>query len=94
MDTIYQEIGVPRKQIRETQRSDRFIVITNRSWIKCLIQQKQIAKFPCHPGFDEWPTKNDDLGNDWCLTYFVVSCKSNFVLNLKLKMRRKKRRPN
>lgn len=73
MDSICQEIGVPRKQIKETKRSDRFIVIAHKSWLKCLVQEKCVVKFPTHPGFDEWPTNSESLGCDWSLCYFAVS---------------------
>lgn len=73
METICQEIGVPRKQIKETKRADRFKVIVHRAWLLCLVKEKCVAKFPCHPGFDEWPTSEDGCGRDWTLTYFAVS---------------------
>lgn len=73
MESICQEIGVARKQIKETKRSDRFIVIVHRAWLSCLVQEKCVAKFPCHPGFDEWPTSDGGCGRDWTMTYFVVS---------------------
>lgn len=72
MEALCQELGVPRKQIRETIKSDRLTVIVHQSWLKCLIEQKRVAKFPIHPGFDEWPTGEDGLGNGWKLTYFTV----------------------
>lgn len=76
MESICQEIGVPRKQIKKTKRSDRFIVIVHRAWLSCLVQEKCVAKFPSHPGFDEWPTTDDGCGRDWTRTYFVVSITS------------------
>lgn len=76
MESICQEIGVPRKQIKETKRIDRHVVIVHRAWLSCLVQEKCVAKFPCHPGFDEWPTTDDGCGRDWTLTYFVVSALS------------------
>lgn len=74
MDALCQELGVPRKQIRETTKSDRLMVIVHQSWIKCLVEQKRVSKFPVHAGFDEWPVSEDGLpGNGWKLTYFTVS---------------------
>lgn len=72
METICQELGIPRKQIKETKRSDRFIVIVHKSWLKCLSQQNSVAKFPIHPGFDEWPNNEENIKQDWSLTYFTV----------------------
>lgn len=72
MESLCQELGVPRKQIRETIKSDRFVVIVHKSWMKCLMEQKRVAKFPIHPGFDEWPACKDGLGNGWQLTYITV----------------------
>lgn len=71
MDALCQELGIPRKQIKETKRSDRFIVITHKSWLKSLVQQNCVCTFQNHPGFDEWPS-NDEIGQDWSLTYFTV----------------------
>lgn len=72
MDAICQELGVPRKQIKETKRSDRFIVISHKTWLKCLIQENSLSKFPVHPGFDEWPNNETQIGQDWSLNYFMV----------------------
>lgn len=73
METVCQELGIPRKQIRNTKRTNRFIVITHKSWLKCLSQQQSLAKFPIHPGFDEWPSDEEHIGQDWALTYFTVN---------------------
>lgn len=71
MEALCQELGIPRKQIKETKRPDRYIVIVHKSWLKCLVQQKCVNSFRVHPGFDEWPT-NDEIGQDWSLTFFTV----------------------
>lgn len=72
METICQELGIPKKQIKETKRSDRYIVVAHKSWLKCLSQHNSVAKFPVHPGFDEWPTNEDNIKQDWSLSYFTV----------------------
>lgn len=72
MDVICQELGIPRKQIKETKRLDRFIVIVYKSWLKCLIQDNNFTKFPIHPDFDEWPNNGESIGQDWSLSYFTV----------------------
>lgn len=77
MEVLCQELGVPRKQIRETNKSDRLMVIVHQSWIKCLVEQKRVAKFPVHAGFGEWPDGDTDLGNSWKLTYFMVNLKTS-----------------
>lgn len=73
MDSICQEIGIPKKQIKETKKPDRYIVIVHKSWLKCLMQQKRVPKFPIHDGFDEWPSSENGLGHAWTLTYVTVS---------------------
>lgn len=73
MDSICQEIGIPKKQIKETKKPDRFVAIVNKSWLKCLVQQKRLAKFPIHNGFDEWPASENSLGHAWTLAYITVS---------------------
>lgn len=76
MDVICQELGIPWKQIKQTKRLGRFIVIVHKAWLKCLVKENVLSKFPFHPGFDEWPS-NADMKNrefeDWTLTYFNVS---------------------
>lgn len=73
MDAICQELGIPRKQIKETKRPHRFIVIVHKSWLKSLVQDSVFSAFPNHPGFDEWPTNEESIGKDWSLTYFTVT---------------------
>lgn len=73
MDAICQELGVPRKQIKETKRLNRYIVIVHKSWLKSLVQESVFSVFPIHPGFDEWPNNEENIGKDWSLTYFTVS---------------------
>lgn len=72
MDSISQELGIPRKQIKDSKRPDRYIVVTHRAWLRCLLQDNSLTKFPVHPGFDEWPINEESIGRDWCLTYFTV----------------------
>lgn len=72
MDVICQELSIPRKQIKETKRPGRFIVIVHKSWLKSLVKENILAKFPTHPGFDEWPSSADSIGREWTLTYFTV----------------------
>lgn len=72
MDTICQELGIPRKQIKDTKRLGRFIVIVHKAWLKCLVKENILTKFPAHPGFDEWPSNAESIGQDWTLTYFTV----------------------
>lgn len=72
MEALIQELGIPRKHIRETNKPDRFVVIVHKSWLKYLIEQKRVAKFPVHLGFDEWPAVDDGLGHSWKLIYFTV----------------------
>lgn len=72
MDVICQELGIPRKQIKETKRLNRFIVIVHKAWLKCLVKENILTKFPTHPGFDEWPSNAESIGHEWTLTYFTV----------------------
>lgn len=82
MEAICRELGIPRNQIKETKCSNRFLVIVHKSWLKCLLQQSSVSKFPSHPGFDEWPT-SEEIGEDWTLAYFTVNFSSN-LLSLKM----------
>lgn len=79
MEALYQELGIPRKQIKETKHPDRYIVIVHKSWLQRLITQHSVSPFPVHPGFDEWPN-NEEIGQDWSLTYFMVN---SFVFRLR-----------
>lgn len=71
MDTLCQELGIPRKQIKETKHPNRFIIVANKNWLKCMVQENIVSKFPAHPGFEEWPN-NESIGQDWSLAYFMV----------------------
>lgn len=77
MDTICQELGIPRKQIKQTKRPDRFIVIVHKSWLKSLVQDNILSKFPVHHGFNEWPNNEESVGPDWSLTYITVITSKN-----------------
>lgn len=72
MEALCQELGIPRKQIKETKHSDRYIVIAHKSWLQCLITQNSVSPFHVHPGFDEWPN-SEEIGQDYRLTYFMVN---------------------
>ena len=73
METLCQELGIPRKQIKETKRLNRFIVVAHKNWLKCLVQENNVEKFPIHPGFEEWPNNEENIGQDWSLAYFTVT---------------------
>lgn len=75
MDALFQELGIPRKQIKETKSSNRFIVVAHKKWLKCLLQEKNVSKFFSHPGFDEWPNNEKSLGQDWSMVYIMVTKK-------------------
>lgn len=72
MEALCQELGIPRKQIKETKHPDRYIVIAHKSWLQCLITKNSVSPFHVHPGFDEWPN-SEEIGQDWSLTYFMVN---------------------
>lgn len=74
MDVICQELGIPHKQIKETKRPNRFIVVSHKAWLRCLIQENCLTKIPIHPGpLDEWPNNESQIDEpDWSLTYFMV----------------------
>lgn len=72
MDALCQELGIPRKQIKETKCLNRFIVVAHKSWLKCLVQENTVSKFPSHPGFDEWPNNENCIEEDWSLVYTTV----------------------
>lgn len=72
MDTLCQELGIPRKQIKGTKRLNRFIVVVHKNWLKSLVQENNVSKFPTHPGFEEWPNNEESMGEDWSLAYFTV----------------------
>lgn len=73
MEVLCQELAIPRKQIKETKRPNRFIVVAHKSWLKNLVQGNTVSKFPSHPGFDEWPTNEAGIGQDWSLVYITVN---------------------
>lgn len=74
MDLICQELGIPKKQIKETSNRDRFIVVVKKSWLKNIVQTGKIGEFVTHPaGFDEWPGFGCNVGYSWTKVYIHVS---------------------
>lgn len=80
MDVICQELNIPRKQIKETKVSDRFIILTKKSWLQLLIQNGKFSDFPVYNGLDEWPSYDNNIGHTWCKVYInVSSSRSSFL---------------
>lgn len=73
MDSICLELGIPRKQIKETKYQDRYILLAHKSWLHCLIKYKKLIDFPIFMGLEEWPS-NDAVNeySSWTTIYINV----------------------
>lgn len=72
MMELIQELGIPKKQIKETHHPDRFIVITKKTWLKTLANNSKVSEFPVHPDLDEWSLNTNSLTYSWTKVYFQV----------------------
>lgn len=79
MDTICQELGIPRKQIKSTKVVDRYLIAVHKSWLQCLLVQKKLAEFPIYLGADEWPAGGKYSSHAWTNVY--ISVKHNTIYN-------------
>lgn len=34
MESLFEELGIPKKYLKSTSREDKFIAIVHRSWLK------------------------------------------------------------
>ncbi|XP_053697795.1 WD repeat-containing protein 81 [Sabethes cyaneus] len=72
MEAIVQDLNIPRRQIRETRRPNRFQLLTHKSWLKNISQGGKVpAEFPvCNIDTLEWPAT--DSGSVWSRVYISV----------------------
>lgn len=80
MDQVIKEFGIPRKQIRPTGTTNRFIVIAHKSWLQNLHQHNRVVDFPIHKCLDEWPIDDNSLGYAWSKVIFTVSIKTRYSI--------------
>lgn len=72
METVSNELNIPKKQIKETNTKNRFILIAHRKFLQNLVKNKKLSNFRVYPGvIDEWPSTKE-LGNAWEQIYLVV----------------------
>lgn len=74
MDSLYSELGIPKQQIKNTKTTNRFIVLTSKSWLKCLMKHKKVNDFPVY-NLEQWPDngKSCDQFKSWMIVNFCVS---------------------
>ncbi len=74
MDTLCSDLGIPKHQIKTTKTDNRFIVLSHRSWLKCLIKQKKVNDFPIY-SLGQWPDngKQSDKFKSWMILNVSVS---------------------
>lgn len=75
MDSICEDLGIPRQQIKETNCSDRFIIFAHKSWLKCLLKKKKIIEFPIHSNIIDWHDwhRTVNVGHPWTTVHITVS---------------------
>lgn len=73
METLSGDLGIPKHQIKITKTTNRFIVLTSKTWLKILMKHKKVTDFPIYDS-DQWP----DYGKSckfktWTIVNFCVS---------------------
>lgn len=68
MDTLCNDLGIPKNQIKNTKTTNRFIVLASKSWLKFLVKHKKVIDFPIYES-DQWP----DYEKPWMIVNFCVS---------------------
>ncbi|XP_037033501.1 WD repeat-containing protein 81 [Bradysia coprophila] len=78
MDALCCDLRIPKHQIKSTKTDNRFVVLTNRSWLKCIIKQKKVGDFPIYNS-DRWPdnSKQSDKLDTWLILNISVIAKGN-----------------
>lgn len=72
MDTLCEELDISKKQIRETQNTERFIVTIHKLWLKTLIQSGKILA--------DTPKYTETVqAKSWTTVYITVSCIHFFI---------------
>lgn len=76
METLCSDLGIPKQQIKNTKTTNRFVVLTSKSWLKCLIKHKKVNDFPIY-NFEQWPDngKTSDQFKSWMIINFYVISK-------------------
>lgn len=73
MDTLCEELDISKKQIRETQNTERFIVTIHKLWLKTLIQSGKILADTLKY------TETVQTAKSWTTVYITVSCIHFFI---------------
>ncbi|KAJ6646400.1 WD repeat-containing protein 81 [Pseudolycoriella hygida] len=73
METLRHDLGIPKHQIRTTKTDNRFVVLANKSWLKCLLKHKRVNQFYTYD-LDQWPdnSKQCDKLKSWMIVNFCV----------------------
>lgn len=74
MEALNCDLGIPKHQIKTTKTDNRFIVLTSKSWLKCLIKHRTVNDFPAY-NLNQWPDngKQCDEFKSWTILNFCVS---------------------
>ncbi|XP_057667773.1 WD repeat-containing protein 81 isoform X2 [Diorhabda carinulata] len=65
MFDAFEEIGIPKKYIKKTNKEDRFVAFVSKLWLKNLIKHLKLTEFIEKPNFQAWPTAEEELGPSW-----------------------------
>ncbi|XP_055382745.1 WD repeat-containing protein 81 [Condylostylus longicornis] len=75
METVCEEIGIPKAHLKETLSSDRFLLTVNKNWLKLLKLDKKIYDFPTYKSNERKILP--ELGHPWIKTFIQIYKKSN-----------------
>lgn len=76
MESVCEDLGIPKQHVQKVTGSpDRFLVVVDKGWLRCLDEQKKLQEFPVYSGLDQ--RVQSYLGHPWTKVYFQIFKKFN-----------------
>ncbi|KAF5295182.1 hypothetical protein FQR65_LT10570 [Abscondita terminalis] len=72
METLVEELGIPKRYIKTTSAEDKFIVLVHKSWLKSLLKYSKLTEFTEKAKLDSWSELDDDVGLGWTKIFIRV----------------------
>ncbi|KAJ8975302.1 hypothetical protein NQ317_011644 [Molorchus minor] len=65
METIFEELGIPKKYLKKTNTEDRYIALVHKSWLKSLVKHMKLTEFLEKTRLEAWPMTEEEVGLSW-----------------------------
>jgi WD repeat-containing protein 81 len=72
MENIFEELGVPKKYLKATNKEGHFVALVHRLWLKSLAKYSKLVEFIERGRFDSWPVSEEELGASWTKVFICV----------------------